>query len=84
MKNRTFLNILTHLKDGHAIDVAIQKSLSIPLDELERRWQSHLRKKTTWFTYLAANLYGILFFLGALITVWDTLRKTWRYCAPQV
>ena len=39
------------------------------LDELQRRWQTHLKKRITWFTYLASNLYGILFFLAGLITV---------------
>jgi hypothetical protein len=63
------LNLLQHLKDGYEIEVAIQKSLSVPPDELEKRWQRHLRKRITWFTYLARNLYGILFFLAALITV---------------
>ncbi len=63
------LNLLHHLKEGYEIDVAIQKSLSVGFEELERRWRSQLRKNTTWFTYLAANLYGILFFFGALITI---------------
>ena len=63
------LNLLQHLKDGYEIDVAVQKSLSVELDELERRWHGHLRDKITWFTYLARNLYGFLFFLAALITV---------------
>ena len=63
------LNLLQHLKDGYDIDTAVQKSLSMRLYDLERRWHSHLRRKTTWFTYLARNLYGILFFLAAIITV---------------
>lgn len=66
--------ILNHLKDGDEVDVAIQKGLSIPLDELERRWHHHLRKSTTWFTYLARNLYGILFFLAAVITIYGFIR----------
>ena len=63
------LDLLQHLKDGHDIDTAIQKSLSVRFEELESGWHSHLRKKNTWFTYLARNLYGILFFLAAIITV---------------
>jgi hypothetical protein len=68
------LNILKHLKDGYEVDVAILKSLSIPLDELESRWHSHLRKRTTWLTFMATNLYEILFFLGALITIYGFIR----------
>jgi len=63
------LKLLRHLQDGHRLDEAIYKSLSIPFAELEQRWQSHLREKITWFTYLANNLYGILFFLAALVTI---------------
>jgi hypothetical protein len=68
------LNILSHMRDGHEAGVAVVKALSIPLDELERRWQVHLRKKTTWVAYLARHLYGILFFLAALITIWGFIR----------
>lgn len=63
------LDLLKHMEDGDEVDVAILKSFSIPLDELQREWLAHLKKRTTWFTYLASNLYGILFFLAALITV---------------
>jgi len=66
--------ILEHLRDGDEVDVAILEVLSIPLDELERRWHSHLRRKTTWFTYLSTHLYGILFFLAALITIYGFVR----------
>ena len=68
------LNLLQHMRDGYEIDVAIQRSLSVRFDGLERKWHSHLRKKITWFTYLATNLYTILFFLAALITVFGFVR----------
>lgn len=68
------LNILKQLKNGREVELAVLKALSIPLDELERRWQSHLRKRTTWLTFLATHLYGILFFLAALITIWGFIR----------
>jgi hypothetical protein len=63
------LDLLGHLQEGSEIDGAVLKSFSIPCDELERRWHTHLRKKITWFTYLANNLYTILFFVAALITI---------------
>jgi hypothetical protein len=63
------LNLLQHLKDGYEIDGAVERSLSLSVDELERRWHRHLRRRITWFTYLTGNLYGILFFFAALITV---------------
>jgi hypothetical protein len=68
------LEVLGHLKEGDDADVAVFDSLSVPLDELERRWHRHLRKQTTWLTYLAGNLYGILFFAAALITIVGFIR----------
>ena len=62
-------NLLANLQAGYEIDEAILKSFSFSFDDLERRWHTHLRKKITWFTYLASNLYTILFFAAALITV---------------
>ena len=66
---KKLLDLLKHMENGDEVDVAILKSFSIPQDELQRRWHTHLKKRITWFTYLASNLYGILFFLAALITV---------------
>jgi hypothetical protein len=68
------LSLLQRLKDGDEVDEAIQKSLALTSDEMERRWRSHLRRKITWFTYLTSNLYGILFFFAALITVVGFIR----------
>lgn len=68
------LNVLANARGGDEVDVAILKAVSISLDELERRWHNHLRKRTTWFTYLSRNLYGILFFLAALITIYAFIR----------
>ncbi len=68
------LNILMYLKEGYDVDAAVLKSLSIPLYELERRWHGHLRRRTTWITYMAANLYEILFFVAALITVYGFIK----------
>ncbi len=72
------LRILERLKEGDEVNVAIQKALSIGLVELEGRWHHHLRKRTTWFTYISTNLYGILFFLAALITIWGFVRAIIR------
>ena len=68
------LNILNHLRDGYEIDAAVLKGLSIPLDELEKRWHSHLRTRNTWITYVSTNLYQFLFFIAALITIYGFIR----------
>jgi len=77
--NKTFgsnkvVDILKYLERGHEVETALPKALSITIDEFENRWRSNLRKKTTWVSYLAANLYVILFFLGALMTIFGFIR----------
>ena len=67
-------DLLGNLQAGNEIEGAVLKSFSVPFAELERRWHIYLRKKITWFSYLANNLYAILFFGGALITVAGFIR----------
>ena len=67
-------DLLGNLQAGNEIEGAVLKSFAVPFGELERRWHIYLRKKITWFTYLANNLYAILFFGGALITVAGFIR----------
>jgi len=62
-------DLLGNLQAGNEIEVAVLQSFSVPFDELERRWHNHLRRQITWFTYLANNLYALLFFVAALITI---------------
>jgi len=68
------MQILENLKEGDTISESIQKSLGLPLSELELKWHSSLKRKYTWFTYLSANLYTIIFVLAALITVYGFIR----------
>jgi hypothetical protein len=68
------IGILEQLERGHDVDTAVHQSLSISLKELEEQWRNNLKRKTNWFSYLAKNLYVLLFFLGALITIAAALR----------
>jgi len=68
------LNVLEYLKKGYSVDDSIQKSLSISLFELEKNWHAHLKRKHTWFSYVSYNLYTILFFIAAIITVYGFIR----------
>jgi len=63
------IQILEHLKQGLDVDTSVYNSLSISLEELEGQWRKNLKRKTNWFSYLAKNLYVIVFFLAALITI---------------
>lgn len=63
------LALLGLMKEGDDAETAIQKTLSVSLDELEREWHSYLKRTRTWFVYLAIHLYDILFFAAALIGI---------------
>lgn len=70
----SILSILENLKNGDKINPAIEKSISISLYELEKQWRAHLSKRFTWLIYLSNNLYLILFFLAALLTIVGFIR----------
>ncbi len=62
--------ILEHLSSGDNLEDAVRKSLSISLDELEKRWRSSLSGKTLWVSFIVDNLYEILFLFAAVITIY--------------
>lgn len=68
------LEVLNNLRNGDDVDAAIQKAFKTPLQELEIKWHKQLGKSITWVTYLSNNLYEILFFLAALITIAGFIR----------
>jgi hypothetical protein len=69
------LELLGHLKNGESMEAAAMKSLGISTDELENDWLSHLESTPRWLVYLADNLYGILFFVAALLTILGFIRR---------
>jgi hypothetical protein len=66
--------VLESLKDGKGIHEAIQEELSISLVRLEKEWLKDYNKWINWFKFLSSNLYEILFFLAALITILGFIR----------
>ena len=70
----SLLVLLGFLKDGKEIDEAILKSFSISFDELEKKWYLGLRKRITWITFIVNNIYGILFFVSALLLIYAFMR----------
>jgi len=72
------LEVLAHLREGSEWEEAILKGLSVSFGELESAWQHDLRKRLTWLSYLINNLYEILFFLAALITIVGFARRWLR------
>ncbi|NNL78213.1 MAG: hypothetical protein HKO68_17930 [Desulfobacterales bacterium] len=72
------LNLLGHLKNGATMDAATQKSLGVSIDQLEKEWLKHLERTPRWLVYLANNLYAILFFLAALLTIFGFIKRLAR------
>ena len=68
------LQAMGYFKQGNSLDEAMQRTYSMSLQELEQDWQSRMKRKYTWFYYLSANLYTILFVFAALITVYGFVR----------
>jgi len=62
----SILNILEAVREGNPWEEAVWGSLGISLLDLEAGWRNYLKKRFTWFTYLAGHLYQILFFLAAV------------------
>ncbi len=68
------LSLLNYLKQGEDIEGALGHAFSISMENLRRDWLKELDKKITWFTYLSIHLYEILFFLGALVTIFGFVK----------
>jgi hypothetical protein len=72
------LDLLGHLKNGMPMEAAAIRSLGISTNELGKDWLSHLESTPRWMVYFADNLYGILFFGAALLTVLGFIRRIIR------
>ena len=68
------LNILEAMRRGTGYKEAIEMSLMITFPELERGWVKDQRSLSAVLTFLAANLYTILFIAAALLTFWAYVR----------
>jgi hypothetical protein len=72
------LDLLDHLRNDETMETAAIRSLGISIEKLENDWRAHLESTPGWLVYLADNLYGILFFLAALLTILGFIRRTMR------
>lgn len=68
------LDILNKLSEGIEIEKAVFDVLHVDMAGLETNWHKYLRTRYSWFTYLADNVYQIIFFAGAILTVIGFLR----------
>jgi hypothetical protein len=63
------LALLNRLARGEPFESAMADVLSATPLELEQNWRRQLQGRTRWWTVVAANIYGMLFFLAAVLTV---------------
>ena len=72
------LNILGDLKNGESIETAIFQNLSLSLPQLKKDWLSEIESTPPWLVFFANNVYGILFFLAAVLLVVGFIRAILR------
>ena len=72
------VDLLGHLRNDESMETAILKTVGASIEDLEAEWRRYLEKTPRWLVYLASNLYGILFFLAALLTVLGFVRRIVR------
>ncbi len=72
------LDILNELQKGQGIAGAVHTSLGIKINELENAWHRHIQRKYTWFRYVSDNIYWLIFFAGAVITILGYLHLRMR------
>ena len=70
--------ILGDLKNGESIETAIFQNLSRSLPQLETDWLAEMESTPPWLLFFANNLYGILFFLAAVLLVVGFIRAVIR------
>jgi hypothetical protein len=63
------LNLLQALKDGHEIKDAVPISIGISLGDLEQKWRASQKSAMVLISYLAGDLYTMLFIVAALLTI---------------
>ena len=72
------LEVLNLLKNGETIDAAIRSSLGLSLEQLEEKWLDQLERTPRWLVFLASHIYGILFFVAAMLTMFGFMRHLRR------
>lgn len=75
---RAILEILDSLKSGRTLEAALMNRLGISPAQLEDAWLVDLASTPRWLVFLANHLYGILFFLAAVLTMFGYVRHRRR------
>jgi hypothetical protein len=75
---RKIIDFLGHLKNGESIDTASLNVFSVATGQLEKEWLDQLARTPWWLVFLANHIYGILFFMAALLTLFGFIRAVKR------
>lgn len=61
--------ILRRLEEGDSIDGAVSKSLSKSFQDVQDEWVNDMQKRSEWLVWTSQNLYEIIFFVMAVLSV---------------
>lgn len=70
--------LLLRLKTGDTIQAAFRAALGEHLTDMEGAWQKTLHARLSWFAYLSAYLYEIIFAALGGLTIWAYLQMRRR------
>jgi len=68
------LEILNYLKDGESFEYAFEKAISMTTEEFEKKWQDSFSPHLYWLLFFAQNIYEIIFFGMAAITIFAFIK----------
>jgi hypothetical protein len=71
---QAILNILGDLKNDESLETAIFQNLSLSVNQLEKEWLTDIERTPRWLVFMANNIYGILFFVAAILSVVGFIR----------
>lgn len=83
---KSLRRILQYLEEGDYIDLAVSKSLSKSFQDVQEEWVNDMQKRNEWLIWASQNLYEIIFFTVAVLSVLAFVRlkiKRTRYTGTE-
>jgi len=66
---KSLRSILQYLEQGDSIDPAVSKSLSKSFQDVHEEWVNDMQKRSEWLVWASQNLYEIIFFIMAVLSI---------------
>jgi hypothetical protein len=73
--------ILQRLQEGDSIDSAISRSLSRSFQDVQAEWIESMQKRSEWLVWASQNLYEIIFFIMAMLSILAFIRLSAKRAA---